>query len=146
VTDDAYENNDTSATAVLAFNDLMAIGLMEGLDSLGVVVPRDLSVMGIDDITLSRFTRPRLTTVATPAAAAGRAAVDLLLQRAERGENAQLTLPTELVVRESTGPAAARRVAGFEAATGIGAATGPRTMTGVAAATGPRAAATAGLG
>ncbi|MFD0821831.1 LacI family DNA-binding transcriptional regulator, partial [Micromonospora zhanjiangensis] len=69
------------ATAVLAYNDLMAIGLIEGLDALGIRVPQDVSVVGIDDIALSRLTRPKLTTVATPAAAAGRTAVDMLLQR-----------------------------------------------------------------
>jgi LacI family transcriptional regulator len=98
----ARQVRGTNATAVLAFNDLMAIGLLEGLDGLGISVPGEVSVVGIDDILLSRFTRPRLTTVATPAADAGRAAVDLLLQRAESGATAQLSLPTELVVREST--------------------------------------------
>ncbi|MEJ3743060.1 LacI family DNA-binding transcriptional regulator [Actinomycetes bacterium KLBMP 9797] len=110
------------ATAVLAYNDLMAIGLIEGLTSQGVRVPEDVSVIGIDDIALSRLTRPKLTTVATPTAAAGRAAVDMLLQndgsfsaRVGRGgaravsddrrTTAQVTLQTELVVRDSTGPA-----------------------------------------
>ena len=109
-------------TAVLAYNDLMAIGLIEGLDRLGVLVPEELSVVGIDDIALSRLTRPRLTTVATPTGAAGRAAVDMLLQqdgswshRAGRGgtrsvsgddrrTTAQVTLQTELVIRDSSGP------------------------------------------
>ncbi|ASW55260.1 LacI family DNA-binding transcriptional regulator [Plantactinospora sp. KBS50] len=110
------------ATAVLAYNDLMAIGLIEGLDAIGMRVPRDVSVVGIDDIALSRLTRPKLTTVATPTAVAGRTAVDMLLQhdapagsrggRAggrgtagdDRRTTAQVTLQTELVIRESTGP------------------------------------------
>jgi LacI family transcriptional regulator len=92
-------------TAVLAYNDLMAIGLMEGLDRLGIRVPGDVSVIGIDDIELSRRTRPRLTTVATPTPAAGRAAVDMLLQHGDdRRTTAQVTLQTELVIRDSTGP------------------------------------------
>jgi LacI family transcriptional regulator len=108
-------------SAVLAYNDLMAIGLIEGLDTLGLRVPQDVSVVGIDDITLSRLTRPKLTTVATPTAAAGRTAVDMLLQhdgsaahRARGGSrtvatddrrtNAQVMLQTELVIRDSTGP------------------------------------------
>jgi LacI family transcriptional regulator len=112
----------TGATAVLAYNDLMAIGLIEELDRLGVRVPEEVSVVGIDDIALSRRTRPKLTTVATPTAAAGRTAVDMLLQhdgswsnrvgrtgtrtvnRDDRRTTAQVTLQTELVVRESTGP------------------------------------------
>ncbi|MFB9235867.1 LacI family DNA-binding transcriptional regulator [Plantactinospora siamensis] len=107
------------ATAVLAYNDLMAIGLIEGLRAIGTAVPGEVSVVGIDDIALSRLTRPKLTTVATPAAAAGRTAVDLLLQNGagagarggrrgglddDRRATAQVTLRTELVIRESTGP------------------------------------------
>jgi LacI family transcriptional regulator len=92
-------------TAVLAYNDLMAIGLMEELGRLGLAVPSDVSVVGIDDIELSRRTRPRLTTVATPTPAAGRAAVDMLLQHGDdRRTTAQITLQTELVIRDSTGP------------------------------------------
>ena len=92
-------------TAVLAYNDLMAIGLIEGLYALGLRVPQDVSVVGIDDITLSRLTRPKLTTVATPTAAAGRAAGDLLLAHGDdRRTNAHVNLQTELVIRDSTGP------------------------------------------
>jgi LacI family transcriptional regulator len=99
---------DSGATAVLAYNDLMALGLLEGLDRLGVRVPGELSVIGFDDIAPSRMVRPRLTTVATPTAAAGRAAVDMLLQhgddRRTKQPVAQVTLHTELVLRDSTGP------------------------------------------
>jgi LacI family transcriptional regulator len=92
-------------TAVLAYNDLMAIGLIDGLFTLGVRVPDDVSVIGIDDIGLSRMIRPRLTTVATPTAAAGRAAIDMLLQHGDdRHTTAHVTLQTTLVVRDSTGP------------------------------------------
>lgn len=105
----AEQVRHSCATAVLAYNDLMAIGLMEGLHTMGVDVPRDVSVVGIDDIALSRLVRPKLTTVATPTAAAGRAAVDMLLQHADvRRTNAQVTLQTVLVTRDSTGPAAFR--------------------------------------
>ncbi|MGN9768634.1 LacI family DNA-binding transcriptional regulator [Micromonospora sp. SD12] len=113
----------SEATAVLAYNDLMAIGLIEGLDTLGLRVPQDVSVVGIDDIALSRLTRPKLTTVATPNAAAGRTAVDMLLQhdtvaaRGSRGgrgvtsddrrTTAQVMLQTELVIRDSTAAAPA---------------------------------------
>ena len=92
-------------TAVLAYNDLMAIGLIQELHNRGVRVPGDISVVGIDDITLSRLIRPKLTTVATPTAAAGRAAVDMLLQHGDdRRTTAHVNLQTELVVRDSTGP------------------------------------------
>jgi len=101
----AEQVREVGATAVLAYNDLLAIGLVEGLDRLGISVPGQISVVGIDDILLSRLTRPRLTTVATPTAAAGRAAVDMLLQHGiDRRTAAQVTLKTTLVVRDSTGP------------------------------------------
>ncbi|MEV4702955.1 LacI family DNA-binding transcriptional regulator [Actinoplanes sp. NPDC049316] len=92
-------------TAVLAYNDLMALGLIEGLQKRGLRVPADVSVVGIDDIMLSRLTRPKLTTVATPTAAAGRAAVDMLLAHGDdRRTTALVNLQTELVIRDSTGP------------------------------------------
>ncbi|MBO0883924.1 MAG: LacI family DNA-binding transcriptional regulator [Mycobacterium sp.] len=62
----------TKASAVLAYNDLMAIGLIEAVTARGVQVPEQLSVIGFDDIALSRRIRPKLTTVATPSDEAGR--------------------------------------------------------------------------
>src|SRR5690606_29093448 len=62
-------------TGVLAYNDLVAIGLIEGLEEHGVAVPGQVSVIGVDDVVPGRFNRPRLTTVAMPTSAAGRAAV-----------------------------------------------------------------------
>lgn len=94
-------------TGVLAYNDLMAIGLVEGLTALGVEVPGRVSVVGIDDIVAGRVSRPKLTTVAMPAEAAGRTAVDLLLQLVGAGETATpalATLATNLIIRDSTGP------------------------------------------
>lgn len=105
----ARQLREAGVTAVLVYNDLMAIGLMNALESCGAQVPADLSVVGIDDIPHSRLIRPKLTTVANPVAAAGRAAVDLLLQDPEGTlSGAELTLPTTLVVRDSTGPAPRR--------------------------------------
>lgn len=100
---------ESGATGVIAYNDLVAIGVIEGLDERGVAVPRQLSVVGVDDTVAGRLNRPKLTTVAMPTAAAGRTAVDLLLLHgvaAEAGAaSAQTTLGTGLVVRESTAPA-----------------------------------------
>ncbi|MEQ4718286.1 LacI family DNA-binding transcriptional regulator [Nonomuraea sp. B19D2] len=91
------------ATAVLAYNDLVALGLIEGLAAMEIGVPEKISVIGFDDILPGRLNRPKLTTVAMPAVAAGRMAVDLLLQSG--GEGATVTLDTALIVRESTGRA-----------------------------------------
>ncbi|SEL66691.1 LacI family DNA-binding transcriptional regulator [Nonomuraea pusilla] len=93
----------SGVTAVLAYNDLVALGLIEGLSERGVDVPGQVSVIGFDDILPGRLNRPKLTTVAMPAEAAGRMAVDLLLQSG--GEGALVTLDTALIVRESTGRA-----------------------------------------
>ncbi|GAA2081736.1 hypothetical protein GCM10009780_19360 [Actinomadura alba] len=76
----APEVLSAGATAVLAYNDLVAIGLIEGLAELGVEVPDAISVVGIDDIMPARMGRPKLTTIAMPTVAAGRTAVDMLLQ------------------------------------------------------------------
>ncbi|MFC5825546.1 LacI family DNA-binding transcriptional regulator [Nonomuraea insulae] len=91
------------ASAVLAYNDLVALGLIEGLSAMEIGVPDQISVIGFDDILPGRLNRPKLTTVAMPAVAAGRMAVDLLLQSG--GEGATVTLDTALIVRESTGRA-----------------------------------------
>ncbi|QFG23245.1 LacI family DNA-binding transcriptional regulator [Actinomadura sp. WMMB 499] len=90
----------SGATGVLAYNDLVAIGLVEGLEELGVSVPRDISVVGIDDSITGRLYRPKLTTIAMPTAEAGRMAVDLLIKEM----SAATVLDTHLVVRESTAP------------------------------------------
>ncbi|MBF8188931.1 LacI family DNA-binding transcriptional regulator [Nonomuraea sp. K274] len=91
------------ASAVLAYNDLVALGVIEGLSAMEIGVPDQVSVVGFDDILPGRLNRPKLTTVAMPAVAAGRMAVDLLLQSG--GEGATVTLDTALIVRESTGRA-----------------------------------------
>lgn len=101
----------SGATGVLCYNDLVAIGLIEGLRGHGLSVPDDVSVIGVDDSLPSRLNRPKLTTITMPTAAAGRMAVDLLLAAVNAGEGEATTtlarLQTTLVVRESTGAAPA---------------------------------------
>ena len=94
-------------TAIVAYNDLMALGVVARLSARGVAVPGAVSVVGFDDIQIAGMASPPLTTVAVPAAAAGRAAVDLLLEtigHAPGGEREEHQLKTELLVRASTGP------------------------------------------
>jgi LacI family transcriptional regulator len=94
-------------TAIVAYNDLMALGVNARLAARGVGVPADVSLVGFDDIHFSVMASPPLTTVAVPAAAAGRAAVDLLLETIGGGHNGRRDdhqLKTELRVRDSTGP------------------------------------------
>lgn len=102
----------SGATAVVAFNDLMAIGLLREATRTGVILPDELSIIGFDDIFGSDFTTPALTTVRSPLEDAGERAVRLLLEAVGAGtrvgtgsatDAAAGTLRTELVVRGSTG-------------------------------------------
>jgi LacI family transcriptional regulator len=95
------------ATAVIAHNDLMALGIMTGAAALGVEVPTDLSVVGIDDTPLAQVSRPTLTSIQTPMSRAGVMSVDMLHQQLTAEAPVaprSVTLPTQLVVRQSTGP------------------------------------------
>jgi LacI family transcriptional regulator len=100
----------SGATAVLAYNDLLALGVLDRLRQRGVDVPGRISVVGMDNVPIASLTSPALTSVDLPRAASGRAGVDLLLamvdpDRPQHG--ARDTLSVQLVVRDSTGPAPA---------------------------------------
>jgi LacI family transcriptional regulator len=90
----------SGVSAVLAFNDQMALGVVAGLGSRGLSVPRDLSVMGFDDVPMAAMVAPPLTTISLPTGAVGAVAVAMLSQAPATKE-----LFGELVVRRSTGPA-----------------------------------------
>ena len=94
-------------TALVCANDYLALGAVAALREAGVRVPEEIAVIGHDDSVLSRFSVPRLTTVAQPMYEAGAAAVQIL-QTAIGGQQAArtITLPCTLVVRESCGGAA----------------------------------------
>jgi LacI family transcriptional regulator len=93
----------SGVTAVLAYNDLVAVGLVQQVERLGLAVPADLSVVGVDNTHAARYFRPALTTVDMPVATAGRGAIDLLLQAVTTGEPpGTVSLDTRLVVRDST--------------------------------------------
>jgi DNA-binding LacI/PurR family transcriptional regulator len=93
----------SGVSALVAFNDLLAIGALQRLERRGVDVPGEMSVVGYDDIFGSDFCHPPLTTVTGPVDDAGRTLIDLLLGIATR-PNPQVTLPTQLRIRDSTGP------------------------------------------
>lgn len=96
------------ATAVVAYNDLVALGLISRFGARGVAVPGQVSVVGCDGIAMSEMCNPSLTTVVQPQERAARAAVDLLMSvlGVERhGTAADVELETQLVVRASSGPA-----------------------------------------
>lgn len=95
------------ATAVVAYNDLIAVGLLNRLGTRGIAVPDRISVVGCDDIPMSGMTHPALTTVAIPQHQAGRASISLLMSLLTDGsvQTRQRELPTQLIVRATTGVA-----------------------------------------
>ncbi|MEU8658749.1 LacI family DNA-binding transcriptional regulator [Actinoplanes philippinensis] len=97
----------STATAVLAYNDLVAMGLLHRLAARAAVVPERLSVVGYDDISFAAMSHPPLTSVAVPKDRAGAIGLDLLLGRGSMtaAQGAEVILPTTLVVRASSGPA-----------------------------------------
>jgi len=98
---------DNGPTAVLAASDEMAIGVRESARNMGIDVPGDLSVIGIDDYVLSAVLG--LTTVRQDVAGQGHLAAEMMLRALVDGEQCaeEVIVPTELVIRGSTGPAPA---------------------------------------
>jgi LacI family transcriptional regulator len=91
-------------SAIFAFSDSMATGVLRAARELGLGVPRDLSVIGFDDVELASATVPALTTVKQPLHGLGRVAVDVLfrLLNGQPLDARRIELSTSLVVREST--------------------------------------------
>ena len=101
-------------TAVLASNDVTAIGALRAIRRSGLHVPQDVSVVGFDDIQLAQYTDPPLTTVRFPRDEIARQAFHALLYHLESAPGGASAPPpqaqivkTQLIVRESTGPAVA---------------------------------------
>jgi len=95
-------------TGIFAANDEMAFGAIDAIHSKGLRVPEDISVVGFDDIGTSSHIHPPLTTMRQPLAELSASAVGELMALIEgRGVEARkLTLPLQLIVRQSTGPVA----------------------------------------
>ncbi|WP_333812001.1 LacI family DNA-binding transcriptional regulator [Timonella senegalensis] len=94
-------------TAVFCANDEMAFGLMRALHEQGKRVPEDVSVVGFDNIALSEFSAPPLTTVSQDFAEIGRRLVELVLDWLDPDPNrtrTQIVIPTKLLVRGTTAP------------------------------------------
>ena len=90
--------------AVFAGDDGTAIGALAALNQAGLRVPEDVAVVGFDDILPSRYLNPPLTTVRAPTEQVGHEAVIQLVRRIHTGQaDAEVLLPTELVIRQSCG-------------------------------------------
>ena len=92
-------------SCVFAANDEMAAGIIAGANARDVRVPEDLGVVGFDDTRVAQMTKPLLTTVRVPMSNMGATAIELLCQRITEPERDATTvsLPPELIVRESSG-------------------------------------------
>lgn len=106
--------SDQATSGVIAFNDFIAVGFMRGLSELGVRIPDDVSVIGFDN-TLAGWSKPPLTTLASPLRHLGSQAVRMVLQQQLADQRGQARaaavlrpaqLPAQLVVRSSTAPPA----------------------------------------
>jgi DNA-binding LacI/PurR family transcriptional regulator len=93
-------------TAIMAFNDVSALGAIRALFEAGVRVPEDVSVVGFDDIQSAEFQHPGLTTIRQPLRKMGRTAAEVVLRRvrnpSERPQMREIVVEPELIVREST--------------------------------------------
>ncbi|ACE84104.1 LacI family DNA-binding transcriptional regulator [Cellvibrio japonicus] len=99
-------NMKNRPTAIFSMNDEMAIGAMQTLKNQGIRIPEDMSVTGFDDIAYAKYSDPSLTTISQPAEEMGKMAMDMLLKVIE-GEplsQRECVLPTEFIIRKSTGP------------------------------------------
>jgi DNA-binding LacI/PurR family transcriptional regulator len=94
----------TRPTAILTANDLTAFGAMRGLHTLGLSAPHDLSIVGVDDVLLTQVVQPPLTTIRIPRKRLATACILALNHTKEDVERMgkQFSVPTELIVREST--------------------------------------------
>jgi DNA-binding LacI/PurR family transcriptional regulator len=101
----------SGVSAVVAHNDLMAVGILDRLRSRGTLVPDEVSVIGFDDVPAATYVSPALTTVEVPLNLLGRIAVDLLISPDSVPDlkHGMCRMPVSLVVRGSTGPAAQQR-------------------------------------
>jgi LacI family transcriptional regulator len=94
-------------TALLAINDFLAIGALRAIKDVNLNVPQDISLVGYDDIPVTKYLVPRLTTASKDGEKIGREATRLLLARLQDPDRPpqEVRLPARLILRESTGPA-----------------------------------------
>lgn len=99
---------DERPTAVIAVTDLIAIGVMNEAQRQGLVIGNTLSVIGCDDVPLTQFLHPALTTIQQPIPEIGRKVIEMLesLLAGQPIEEQQVLFPPRLIIRDSAGPPA----------------------------------------
>lgn len=95
--------SDISFTAVIALNDLMAMGAMKAINEKGLQIPEDISVMGCDDIVMSEYIIPPLTTLKIPAFEIGKRTMYDIIQMKKGKKIIPVHMDIELIIRKSTG-------------------------------------------
>src|SRR5262245_19614890 len=93
-------------TAIVVANDLMALGAMQEFKSAGLRIPKDISIVGFDDIAFASLSEPALTTVCSPRVEIGRLAFEALAITMEKPhqQGVEIRIPTYLIERKSTAP------------------------------------------
>lgn len=97
-------NRQKSISAIFAYNDLIAIGAMQACDELGLHVPDDIAIIGVDDIPLATVVRPKLSTLRIDKHELGQLAMNTLIALIEKDENVlrEQVIQPSMVLREST--------------------------------------------
>jgi DNA-binding LacI/PurR family transcriptional regulator len=93
-------------TALFCYNDMTAIGVLRAAREMGLHIPRDLAVVGFDDISFASFVNPPLTTIAQPQFEMGQQATQMLLtlmSKTSEGQVSDILIQGKLIVRESSG-------------------------------------------
>jgi DNA-binding LacI/PurR family transcriptional regulator len=99
----AYIREGGKFDAVFAATDVIAMSAIRAIIASGLSVPKDVAVVGFDDIALSAYTNPPLTTVRQDLQRGAKILVDLVLRRIEGEDTPSATMPAELIIRESSG-------------------------------------------
>lgn len=97
---------DTLPTAVVVANDMMALGAMQEFKNAGLSIPKDISIVGFDDIAFASLSEPPLTTVCSPRVEIGRRAIEVLIRtiKLPNQSGEEIRIPTYLITRKSTAP------------------------------------------
>lgn len=97
--------HDTGVTAILCANDMTAIGAMRAMQEMGIRIPQDISIMGIDDIDMTQYMSTKLTSVHIPVEEMGQIATKVLIDRINGGHtiHMKILLPFYIAERESCG-------------------------------------------
>jgi DNA-binding LacI/PurR family transcriptional regulator len=100
----AYIGGGDEFDAVFAATDVIALSAIRAITAAGLTVPRDVAVVGFDDIAMAAHFNPTLTTMRQDIARGARMLVDMLFRRLNGEDTPSATMPAELIVRESSAP------------------------------------------